>query len=247
MRFSVKYVPTTLFSLKDSNSTNSAAKSLFLPSPYAIKMAILNQAITIGGDLNVLEKEKSTCFEYVRDAEISFYIEEDSCFSVNNSFLKILKMKEDKRNKKQRDEGDKFEAGFQQTVAFREYLYLSNPLEILFDVDSEQQKKYLKKYLHKINYFGKRGCFFQFVEYKDNPNESNVLDFNAEEMKPGVLQEYDDFDGKATFENANIFSAANAKRIKKILILPIRKVNSSKTHSIYKSLTFCGIISLFLY
>jgi len=51
MQFSVKYMPTALFSLKDSNATNSGAKALFLPSPYAIKMAILNQAITVGGDL----------------------------------------------------------------------------------------------------------------------------------------------------------------------------------------------------
>ena len=49
LKFSAVFQPTTLFSLKDSNSTNSGAKSLFLPSPYAIKMAILNQAITIGG------------------------------------------------------------------------------------------------------------------------------------------------------------------------------------------------------
>lgn len=222
MRFSVKYVPTTLFSLKDSNSTNSGAKALFLPSPYSIKMAILNQAITIGGELHDLDKKKSLHFEYVRDTKIGFYIEENSFFSVNNSFVKILKPA--------REGG-----GLGQTVAFREYLYLSSPLEIVFDIDSEEQKRYLKMYLHKINYFGKRGCFFQFVEYNDdNPNEPNVLDFNAGEMKSGILNEYDDFDEKASFENVNIFSSANAKRIKKILILPIQKVNSSKAYSVYK-------------
>jgi len=47
--FSVIYKPTALFSLKDSNATNSGAKSLFMPSPYSIKMAILNQAITLDG------------------------------------------------------------------------------------------------------------------------------------------------------------------------------------------------------
>ena len=63
-----------------------------------------------------------------------------------------------------------------------------------------------------------------------------MLDFNAEELKPGILQEFDDFDEKAIFENVNIFSTANAKRVKKILTLPIRKVNSSKAYSIYKSI-----------
>ena len=49
MKFSVVYKPTALFSLRDSNSTNSGAKSLFLPSPYAVKMAFLSQAISLGG------------------------------------------------------------------------------------------------------------------------------------------------------------------------------------------------------
>lgn len=221
MRFSVKYLPTSLFSLKDSNSTNSGAKSLFLPSPYSIKMAILNQAITIGGDLGELENKKSLHFGFVRDAKISFYIEAGSFFAVNNSFVKILKPA--------RDGG-----GFGQTVAFREYLYLSNPLEIIFEVGSNEQMLYLKKYLHKVNYLGKRGGFFQFVEYIDVPNEANVYEFDAKSVLSGIMQEYDDFDGNSTFENANTFSNANAKRVKKILVLPIQLNNSSKSFSIYQ-------------
>lgn len=225
MKFSVKYLPSSLFSLKDSNSTNSGAKSLFLPSPYAIKMAILNQAITIGGDLEELEKKKSLLFSFVRDAKVSFYIKPDSFFAVNNSFIKILKPA--------REGG-----GFGQTVAFREYLFLSNPLEIIFDVSSNEQILYLKKYLYKINYFGKRGCFFQFVEYLDEPNEANVLEFNAKNSQFGIMQEYDDFDENSIFENTNTFSSAIAKRVKKILVLPISLTNSSKSFSIYQNTYF---------
>lgn len=222
MRFSVKYLPTSLFSLKDSNSTNSGAKSLFLPSPYAIKMAILNQAITIGGDLEELEKKKSLHFSFVRDAKVSYYIEADSFFAVNNSFIKILKPA--------RDGG-----GFGQTVAFREYLYLSNSIEIIFEINSNEQMQYLKKYLYKINYLGKKGCFFQFVEYLDNPNEANVVEFDAKNMSFGIMQEYDDFDENSTFEHANTFSNINAKRTKKILVLPLCLTNSSKSFSIYQN------------
>jgi hypothetical protein len=221
MRFSVKYLPTALFSLKDSNATNSGAKSLFLPSPYAIKMAILNQAITIGGELELLRVNNSIHFKFVRDGKIGYHIEEGSHFSVNNSFVKILKPA--------REGG-----GFGQTVAFREYLYLSNSLEIIFEVTTNEQMQYLKKYLHKINYFGKRGCFFQFVEYSDTPNEPNVLDFNIGTITSGVLQEYDDFDKKATFESVSSFSSTTSKRNKRILLIPIQKINSSKSFSIYK-------------
>lgn len=223
MKFSVKYLPTSLFSLKDSNSTNSGAKSLFLPSPYAIKMAILNQAITIGGQLEELKKKNSLHFSFVRDAKISFYVEADSFFAVNNSFIKILKPA--------REGG-----GFGQTVAFREYLYLSKPLEIIFEIDSNEQMQYLKKYLHKINYFGKRGCFFQFVDYMNDPNEANVLKFNVEKMRFGIMQEYDDFDGKVTFDNVNSFSLSNTKRKKEILVIPIKQSSSSKSFSLYKSI-----------
>lgn len=220
MQFSVKYLPTTLFSLKDSNSTNSGAKSLFLPSPYAIKMAILNQAITVGGDLADLEKKKSVKFGYIRDAKIDFYIEKNSFFSVNNSFVKILKP-------------SRSGSGFGQTVSFREYLFLSSALEIIFDVKDEQQEQYLKKYLHKINYFGKRGCFFQFVEYRDDYKKPNVLPFDDKSPQYGVLQEFDDFDLKSTFANASTFDGAKAKRSKQILLLPIQKLSSSKSYSLY--------------
>jgi len=222
MRFSVKYLPTALFSLKDSNATNSGAKALFLPSPYAIKMAILNHAITIGGELKYLEGKKSLYFSHIRDVQISFFIENDSYFSVNNSFVKILKPV--------REGG-----GFGQTVAFREYLYLSKPLEIIFETKKAGQKEYLQKYLHKINYFGKRGCFFQFLEYSDNPNEANVKPFAAEKNLYGILQEYDDFDEKSTFENVSNFSSKSTKRKKEILALPLRSVSASKSFTVYKT------------
>lgn len=235
MKFSVKYVPTSLFSLKESNSTNSGAKSLLLPSPYSIKMAILNQAITIGGELELLETKNSELFRYIRDAKIGFFIEDESYFCVNNSFVKILKLKEDKRSKKQKEEeNSEFISGFGQTVAFREYIYLSNQIEIIFEVENKEQKNYLKKYLHKINYFGKRGCFFQFVDYKDEPNHANVMEFSSTNLTSGIIQEYDDFDSQTTFDNVNNFSTSTTKRKKTILNVPVIRFNSSKSYSIFK-------------
>jgi CRISPR-associated protein Cas5 subtype I-A len=234
MQFSVKYVPTALFSLKDSNSTNSGAKALFLPSPYAIKMAILNQAITAGGELEKLEQKKSKEFMYVRDAEVNYHIANESYFCINNSFVKILKQKEDKRTKKAKEEGAIFEPGFQNTVSFREYIYLSHPLEIIFKVEKEDAKHYLMKYLHKINYFGKRGCFFQFVGYNDTPNDPNVKIYEVGLSTSGILQEYDDFGEKVTFEHVNNYSSKSTLRKKLIMVLPLEKEASSKSFSLYK-------------
>ena len=46
MWLEIIYKPTSLFSLKLSSSTNSAGKTLPCPSPYSVKMALLNAIIT---------------------------------------------------------------------------------------------------------------------------------------------------------------------------------------------------------
>jgi hypothetical protein len=228
--FSVIYQPTTLFSLKDSNATNSGAKSLFIPSPYAIKMSILNQAITLDGV--DFEGKKNPYFQYVRDAEITFRL--NGHFCVNNCFIKILKKKEDKRGKKAKAEGAVFIPGFQNTISFREYLHLTDNLEIIVHSKSKEANQFLKKYLHKINYFGKRGCFFQFLKYSDAPSSSNVQLFSAENIGAGLLQEFDDFAPSMSFDNVNSYSSGRVSRAKKVFLLPIEKISSSKSYTHFK-------------
>ncbi len=216
MKFSVIYKPTNLFSLKDSNSTNSGAKSLLLPSPYAIKMAIFNQVILQEGTRE-LEDKKSKEFSFIKDVVISYYVKGSFC--INNCFVTIQALRD---------------GNYRGKPSFREYIYLSDNIEIIFDVMDDAAKHYLQKHLHRINYFGKRGCFFQFVCYSDNPNESNVVKFNSENFPSGILQEYDDIDSKAKFENINNYDSKPAKREKKILIIPVENVNSSKSYTHYR-------------
>ena len=214
MRFSAIYKSTALFSLKDSSSTGSGAKSLFLPSPYAIKMAFLNQAITLSGE-NFTDMAK---FSIIRDTKVSYSIYGQFC--VNNCFVKI---------QKQRDNNP-----FIPTVSFREYVFMDNPIEIIFEVKAEKDSMFLKKYLHRINYFGKRACFFQFTNYNDNPNEANVRPFDLKCLYSGILQEYDDFEANCTFEMVNSYSEAKTKRDKEVLIIPLRNVSSSKSYTCYE-------------
>ncbi len=217
MRFSAIFKPTSLFSLKDSDSTNSGAKSLFLPSPYAIKMALLNQAISLGDDLEKLKIKGSEEFGYIRDTKIMYHLPKEISFCKNNSFVKILKPS---RNSK----------GFTRTVSFREYIYISHPIEIIFETKHEKAKSYLCKYIHLINYFGKRGCFFQFLEYRSSPSEPNVFPFEKKSLREGLLQKYDDF-GKVDFENVNNFSTKKTKRVEMILTIPLEKKSSSKAYT----------------
>jgi hypothetical protein len=216
MKFSVIYQPTNLFSLKDSNSTNSGAKSLLIPSPYAIKMAVLNQAITIDGE-SVFERDKSNEFTFIKNAQISYRI--SGSFCVNNCFITIQSLRD---------------GIYHGKPSFREYVFLSDNIEIIFDVENREAKQYLQKYLHRINYFGKRGCFFQFVGYRDNPSEPNVKEFDTSNLLSGILQEFDDISPDAQFKNVNNFNSANAKRDKKILVIPVKNQNSSKSYTHYR-------------
>jgi hypothetical protein len=218
MRFSAIYKPTALFSLRDSNSTSSGAKSLFLPSPYAIKMAFLSQAISLGGE-DFSDQNK---FAILRDANISYFIKGNFC--VNNCFVKI---------QKQRDKEP-----FKSSVSFREYVYMDNEFAIIFDVKDDlfnESTHFLKKYLHRISYFGKRGCFFQFIKYNDNPPDSNVRIFDVKDLSPGILQEYDDFGNTLSFDNVNNYSDAKTKRNKNLLVLPLKSDGSSKSYTSYKT------------
>ncbi len=220
LKFSTVFQSTSLFSLKDSNSTNSGAKSLFLPSPYAIKMALLNQAITLDGIDFESGKGENQLFNFVRDADIGYFVKGNYC--VNNCFVKILKPSRSRPGQ------------VQETVSFREYIHTNEPIEIIFTVQSEQQKLFLQKYLHKINYFGKRGCFFQFMEYKERPNKPNVNVYSGDFLHTGVLQEYDDFNEKFSFEHVNNYGGKNSvKREKRILVLPLHHTSASKSFTSY--------------
>jgi hypothetical protein len=216
MKFAVIYQPTNLFSLKESNSTNSGAKSLLVPSPYSIKMALFNQAITIDGK-EVFEEKKSKEFLFIKDAKIEYCVLGSFC--VNNCFVIIQSLRD---------------GIYRGKPSFREYIYLSDNIEIIFNVKSEEAKQYLQKYLHRINYFGKRGCFFQFVGYRDNPNEPNVKEFDASDFSPGIIQEFDDISTKADFKNIDNFDSASAKRDKKTFVIPVCLKNSSKSYSLYQ-------------
>lgn len=216
MRFSVIYQPTNLFSLKESYSTNSGAKSLLLPSPYAIKMALFNQAITIDGK-EIFEDKKSKEFAFIKDAEIYYRV--SGSFCVNNCFVTIQSLRD---------------GSYRGKPSFREYIYLSDNIEIIFEVKEDVAKLYMQKYLHRINYFGKRGCFFQFVGYRDNPSEPNVKGFDISDFTSGILQEYDDISHKAQFKHVNNFDSSPAQRKKRILIIPVQKVNSSKSYTHFR-------------
>ncbi len=230
MWLQVIYLPTTLFSLKSSSATNSAGKSLISPSPYSVKMALLNAIITFGS-LELITDSKEEKFQLIRDLEIRFGLPER--IIVNNCFVKIQKaIRSDSQNKK-----DNPNLQFQSTVAFREYVYFDGELKIAINIKdmNAQDLEFLKKWLIRINYFGKKGCFFQFLGFNELENLSNEYStLLTDGIGSGVMFPMDDVSKhkKVKFENMSNLSSRGAKREQQIHIFPfeLKTANKNFTH-----------------
>jgi len=225
MWMEIAYKPTALFSLKLSSATNSAGKSLPCPSPYSVKMALLNAIITYDS----LETARLN-FSLVKNLELFFFLPES--FVINNCMIKILK------------DNDKVSPAlrtiepFKSTVAFREYVYLSDEIRIAFNISalSDEQKGFLEVWFPRINYFGKRGSFFQFSGIKiKKALPDNYVSLLRESYKPGVMFPMDDVDKTAEFKNMNNynFQIKNAKRVSKVYIFPYKQVEANKSYSLF--------------
>lgn len=225
MWLEIEYYPASLFSLRTSQSTSSGAKSLFLPSPYSVKMALLNAIVTFDS-LDTIEKN----FKLIKDLNIAYKLPKK--FVVNNCMIRILK-----DNDKVSKEKKKI-APFKSTVAFREYIYMHGTLTIAVEITnlSDSDVAFLKKWFLHINYFGKKGCFFQFQKFSESEDiEKKEFSFVFDgKLEPGILFKIDDIHPKATFDNVNIYSSKKALRASKIYGIPFEKVYSSKKYHFYQ-------------
>ena len=116
------YQPTTFFSLKPSNATSSGGKTLLTPTPYAIKMGLLDAAIRTGG----IDYGKQV-WEWIRTLSLAVHLPEHAL--VNNVFTRILKPTRS---------SDK--DGFDRTIGYREYVHFDGKMRLGFEIrdDSEE-------------------------------------------------------------------------------------------------------------
>lgn len=229
------YRATSFFSLKPASSTSSGGKSLLTPSPFAIKMALLDAAIRLYGS-----SQGALMFPTLRNLRIALRLPRQAV--VNNTFIKI--MRPHKGGVKDAT-GTGLETPMGNTIAFREYVSFHDEMKLAFQGTSSTE---LTPLLLNINYLGKRGGF---VQLQDIPEEGGWSD---EELKAdgytlltesttvfpmdGLLQMLDDCGPAMSFEHANIYSgkgiSLGKERILHHVILPYRLVRSSKSYSYYE-------------
>ncbi len=216
------YQPTALFSLKDSQATGAAAKTLLVPSPYAVKMALLDAAVHWRG--LVFAKE---VFRWLKS--LSIRVAPPPRVVVSNTFIKI------QRPPKRPKLGEPFKA----TVAFREYAHLQGELALGLAIDTLEQGQVdqLQSLLLRVNYFGKRGCFVQFLRSE----QSEKLDVwftwmigDNRAFSTGVTQYLDDFGKGMTWAMADTFDQARPRREARAALVPLCPVKSSKRSTLYQ-------------
>src|SRR5258708_33410598 len=119
-----QYLPVSFCSLRRAGATSSGGKTLLVPTPYAIKMALLNAAICSRG-----VKEGERLFPFIRD--LSLYLELPKELIVIKSFSKIRRELKEKNNpEKAQRAREKKEYPMQPTIAYREYINYQGTLRL---------------------------------------------------------------------------------------------------------------------
>lgn len=233
------YRPVTLFSLRSGLATASGAKTVLVPTPFAIRTALLDAAIRTEG---LAQGQKA--FTWLKT--LSLAIRPPEQIVVTNLFAKILKPTR---------KGEEAERAMDRTIAFREYAYLQGTISLAFGT-AEEQIPELQALLAQVNYFGKRGSFFQLLT-KPQPvstlpkgfvpmdgvylQDANLRGQMPEVFVPGIIQTMDDWGEDLTFAKVNVYTdekiALGRDRVRKSVVLPYRPVRSSKGFTLYERLS----------
>jgi hypothetical protein len=227
-----EYEAVTLFSLRLSSATASGGKTLLVPTPYALKMGLLDVACRL---LGVAEAER--LWPQMRDLPLALQPAEKAV--VTNLFQKVLRPRRNPVPFYEPDAGP-----FQRTIGYREYAQLVGPLGLAFEVADEAQAVWLSDLLLHITYLGKRGSFMQVRalprQTDDLPTGYVMVGGEQRQFRLGVLQMLDDCAPSLTFGRANIYSSERVtvgkERIIRHVVLPYRLAQSSKSFSLYERL-----------
>ena len=232
------FQPTSFFSLRPANATTSGGKTLVTPTPFAIKMALLDVALRVYG-----QAMGEAWFPFIRDLQVAISLPEH--LTVINTFIKILRPH---KSGAKDIFGTGLEGPMGNTISYRELVHFGDMIRIAVQDNHQAKKKVnpppLPLLFAQVSYLGKRGGFMQFtnLEEIDNlPQGFTRLNSKHDESFAvnGLMQLLDDCGGKMTFAHADVYSGKNMSvgkpngRILTPIILPYRALRSSRTFTLY--------------
>ena len=144
------FSPVTMFSLRMTHATSKGGKTLVVPTPYAIKMALLDVCFRRFSQDTALPMARKV-FDWIKASQVR--VRPPKHCVVNNTFVKILDWNRDGIDP------------FRQTIAYRELAFFAgDDLLVAVSVESlsHDQRQTLTELFAHINSLGKRGGFVQF-------------------------------------------------------------------------------------
>lgn len=148
-----QYAPVTLFSLRSTYATSKGGKSLLVPTPYAIKMGLIDACFRAFPAQDAEAAARRT-FDLVKAQPVRIKPPEE-CI-VQNTFIRVLQPARDE------GEDDGGSGPFARTIAYREFVFFKGEMEIAIGVNPSSAEEIQSVFTH-INYFGKRGSQWQFL------------------------------------------------------------------------------------
>jgi hypothetical protein len=236
-----RYAPTALFSLKSAAATSSGGKTLICPTPFAIKMALLDAALRTLG-----QPAGKQLWPVIQDLQLKIALPNQ--VAVINTFTKIVRPK---KNGPSDDDGTGLVTPLGSTIAYREYVSFGGTVSIAAQASTgDHLPDALAELFTHITYLGKRGSFMQLLM---RPTAIDEVDLNAATgwvtltqdqasfTMGGTLQMLDDCGPKMTFDHADIYSGKRItlgkERILRHIVLPYLLTRSSRGFSLYERIS----------
>jgi hypothetical protein len=200
----VDYQPTSLFSLKTSQATSSVGVSLVIPTPYAVKMALVDAAFRVGINM-------SQCAGLFRSlAPVDVRIAPSPAAIITNTFVKI----------RQEPKTPSPQSPYISSIAYRELVYLSGTWSWAFDLVccDDMLAEQLVTLAPHVNYIGKRGSFVQYLgrTYRRTDLGSGFTQpIQGEKVATPArshVRVLDDFGPDANLETLSSFTSTPVKR-----------------------------------
>jgi len=232
MWYTTTYQQVSLTSLKVSTATSTGGKSLLLPTPFALKMALLDVIIKTKG-----LSEGQALWPAIRGGQVA--ISGPERIAVSNTFTKILKPM---KGKPTLDAETGLTRGMIKTIGFREYVFWQGNCSFAFAPAGHESEEWLQ-WLSTINYIGKRGGFIQALGAGAETEGLSggyvsLCESMAQFSLNGTMQVMDDCSSEVSFEQIDIYSGKNMKvskdRLLRHIVLPYRIQRASRGYTLYE-------------
>jgi len=223
------YRPVGLFSLKHGEATSTGGKGLLIPTPFALRTALVDAALRVEG-----KAVAEDTVALVRALRLAL---RPPRHAVSNGVLiKVLKP----------ERGDSAKAAqrfFQGTIAFREFVFWQGDLGLAFAGEPAALER-VRGWLPHITYLGKRGSFVQLAAPPERRTDlpEGFVPFqpttSREAFPLGLVQQVDDWGASMTWSRLNVYSSDKIRpgkeRVRYEVVLPYVMTQAGRGFTVYR-------------